>query len=56
MLQDDITCYSRRDPSEEGDQGLSEEEFKTLVRQLLEQFNLLRWTWLKEEGEKSHID
>ena len=47
------TCslfLSRRDPQEEGDQKLSQEDFMALVRQLLDKFNNLRWTWLKEEG------
>ena len=47
------TCASpRRDIQEEGDQALSEADFKALVHMLFMKFNLLRWMWLGEEGEK----
>ena len=50
------TCVTpRRDIQEEGDQALSEGDFKALVHLLFQKFNLLRWMWLGEEGEKSLI-
>ena len=29
---------------------MTEDDFNTLVKKLLDAFNVLRWRWLKEEG------